>query len=77
MCWEHFFRNKNWALWFSGFFAAAAAMSLFFIVLNIEVTVFGIRFTSQLQALRFAAAALVSLLLAWYWAKAQERKKRR
>lgn len=76
MCWAHLKKNRNWALWLSGFFGAGALTNLGLAVLNQPITAFGVTLDRNLYALRFLVHGFIAYVLLLYWGKAQKKKGR-
>ena len=77
MYWAHLKKNRNWALWLSGFFGAGALTNLGLAFLGQPITAFGVTLDRNLYVLRFAVHGFIAYLLLHYWGMAQERKRKR
>ncbi len=77
MCLEQLKKNRNWALWLSGFFGSVSLSSLVFALTSSTMTIFGVPISRNLLLLRFVVTAAASYLLIAYWAKASGKPKRK
>ena len=77
MCLAYLKKNRNWALWLSGFFSAVALSSLVLAIINLPLKVFGMTLDRNLYFIRFAVLGLLAYLLLRYWGKAQAKQRKR
>ena len=77
MCIGYLKKNRNWALWLSGFSGASALSALGLAVLNQPITAFGITLDRNLYLIRFIVLGLLAYLLLRYWGKAQAKQRKR
>ena len=75
MCFGYLKKNRNWALWLSGFFGAGALTNLGFAIINQPLTVFGITLDRNLYLARFLIHGAIAYLLLHYWGKAQRKRR--
>lgn len=76
MCLAYLKKNRNWALWLSGFFGASALSALGLAVLNQPITAFGITLDRNLYLARFIVTGAIAYLLLHYWSKAQGKRRK-
>jgi len=73
MCYSYLKKNRNWALWLSGFFGATAISNLFLALINQPITFMGIVLDRNLYLLRFAIQSVLAYVFIHYWGKAQRK----
>jgi hypothetical protein len=71
-------KNRNWALWLSGFLGAVSLTNLFLAITNIPITVsaIGLTLDRNLYLARFGISGFLAYLLLHYWSKAQNKQRK-
>ena len=70
-------KNRNWALWLSGFFGIGSLSNLVLAIMNAPIVTFGITLDRNIYLLRFVVHGIISYLLLRYWEAAQVKDSRR